>query len=234
MRAGLIAPPALVLDHLVVAARTLEEGVAWCEATFGIAPEAGGRHPMMGTHNRVFSVASPAFPKAYLEIIAIDPDAAPPVSGARWFDLDAGTLQRTLDAGPQLVHWVARCEGIDAACAVMASAGADCGAPRAAERATPAGLLQWKISVHREGRRALCGAAPALIEWVGAHPTEALPASGVTLESVQVGDWPEDALAMRPAEVDLAADPDADPAPICAVLVGPHGRVTLQSAWPAL
>ena len=233
MRAGLIAPPALALDHLVVAARTLEAGVAWCEATFGIAPEAGGRHALMGTHNRVFSVASEAFPKAYLEIIAIDPEAPAP-AGARWFDLDAAALQRTLDAGPQLVHWVARCEAIDAACAVMASAGADCGAPRAAERATPGGLLQWKISVQREGRRALCGAAPALIEWVGAHPTEALPASGVTLESVQVGDWPEDALAMLPPAVGLATDPDAEPAPIVAVLLGPRGRITLESSWPEL
>jgi hypothetical protein len=30
------------LDHLVVAARTLDEGVAWCEATLGVTPGPGG------------------------------------------------------------------------------------------------------------------------------------------------------------------------------------------------
>ena len=34
----------LALDHLVIAARTLGEGLAWCEATLGLRPEAGGRH----------------------------------------------------------------------------------------------------------------------------------------------------------------------------------------------
>ena len=40
------------IDHLVVAARSLDEGVAWCEATLGITPNAGGEHENYGTHNR--------------------------------------------------------------------------------------------------------------------------------------------------------------------------------------
>ena len=35
----------LALDHLVIAARTLAEGLDWCEATLGLRPEAGGRPP---------------------------------------------------------------------------------------------------------------------------------------------------------------------------------------------
>jgi hypothetical protein len=65
------------LDHLVVAARTLDEGAAWCADTLGVAPEAGGRHALMGTHNRVLSIAGPGWPRGYLEIIAIDPEAPP-------------------------------------------------------------------------------------------------------------------------------------------------------------
>ena len=42
------------IDHLVIAANTLEEGVAWCERTLGITPGPGGEHPLMGTHNRFF------------------------------------------------------------------------------------------------------------------------------------------------------------------------------------
>jgi hypothetical protein len=61
----------------------------------------------MGTHNRLFSIASARFARAYFEIIAIDP-AAPPPARSRWFDLDAPALREALARGPQLIHWVAR------------------------------------------------------------------------------------------------------------------------------
>ena len=63
------------VDHLVVAARTLAEGVQWCEATLGITPGPGGKHPLMSTHNRLFNITSDGFPNAYFEIVAIDPTA---------------------------------------------------------------------------------------------------------------------------------------------------------------
>jgi hypothetical protein len=59
-------PPASQLDHLVVVAATLEQGVQWCERVLGITPGPGGDHALMGTHNRLFSVASPAFPARLL------------------------------------------------------------------------------------------------------------------------------------------------------------------------
>src|SRR4051812_6890957 len=61
------------VDHLVVAARSLEDGVEWCRETLGFVPDAGGEHPLMGTHNRVFRIAGATFPRAYFEIIAINP-----------------------------------------------------------------------------------------------------------------------------------------------------------------
>jgi hypothetical protein len=48
------------LDHRVVVARTLDEGVQWCEATLGITPGAGGEPPRFGKHNRLFIDRSPA------------------------------------------------------------------------------------------------------------------------------------------------------------------------------
>ena len=95
------------VDHLVVAATSLEQGVAWCEATLGITPGPGGKHLLMGTHNRVFSIASAAFPGAYFEIIAIDPEASPPAR-RRWFGLDDPALQQRISDAPRLVHLVAR------------------------------------------------------------------------------------------------------------------------------
>ncbi|MDQ0821369.1 hypothetical protein QFZ79_003744 [Arthrobacter sp. V4I6] len=40
------------IDYLVIAADSLEQGAAWCAATFGVQPSGGGKHPLMGTHNR--------------------------------------------------------------------------------------------------------------------------------------------------------------------------------------
>jgi Glyoxalase-like domain len=96
----------LALDHLVVAAGTLAEGVACCEQTLGIRPEAGGQHALMGTHNPVFGIASAEFPRAYFEIIAIDPEMPAP-GHARWYELDDAALQSALEHGPRLVHWIA-------------------------------------------------------------------------------------------------------------------------------
>ena len=189
------------LDHLVIAARTLDEGVDWCEATLRVRPTAGGQHRFMGTHNRIFDVSSDAFPRSYAEIIAIDP-ALPAPAHARWFDLDDAWMQRQLVRAPQLVHWVARVDDIEAARIAMLGRGVDGGEVMNAER----GALRWRITVRADGRRMLGGAMPALIQWDGLHPTDALAASGVRLESIS-----------------------AAGEPLAAVLAGLNGRITLQS-----
>src|ERR1700754_2045952 len=61
----------LKLDHLVIAARTLEEGAQFVAAKFGVETVAGGAHPLMRTHNRLLNL----WGGAYLEVIAIDPSA---------------------------------------------------------------------------------------------------------------------------------------------------------------
>ncbi|MDE2095412.1 MAG: VOC family protein [Burkholderiales bacterium] len=219
----------LALDHLVLAARTLAEGLDWCEATLGIRPEAGGRHVFMGTHNRVFTIASAAFPRAYFEIIAIDPALSAP-GRARWFDLDDVALQRVLARGPQLVHWVARCTDIVAACAAMRAGGVDCGGVERAERATPRGPLRWQISLRADGHRPLAGAAPALIAWDDAHPTDTLPDSGVALVAMSVAGWPEALAPLLPAGIARAAAAASGAAPPISVrMASPRGVVTLQS-----
>ena len=63
-----------MLDHLVVVARTLDEGAAWVESRLGAALAEGGKHELMATHNRLLSLG----PAAYLEVMAIDPEAPPP------------------------------------------------------------------------------------------------------------------------------------------------------------
>lgn len=167
---------ALALDHLVIAAATLEQGVRWFSEHFGVEPGPGGVHPLMGTHNRLCAIGSPAFPRAYLELIAIDP-AAPAPRRPRWFGLDEPALAEALRDGPRLVHWVARCGSIVATRERFAAAGMDVGEPIAATR----GGLRWQITVRPDGTLGAGGALPTLIEWGEAHPADAMPAGGVAL-----------------------------------------------------
>ena len=174
------------LDHLIVMADTLAQGVAWCEATLDVTPAPGGEHALFGTHNRLLAVASPAWPQAYLEIIAVNPGATP--TRRRWFDMDEAALRESVRThGPRLTHWVARVPQLAAAAAAWAAQGLDAGDILAASRMTPRGLLQWQIAVRADGRRLLDGCAPTLIEWgAAAHPAASLPASGVTLQGLRL------------------------------------------------
>lgn len=216
------------LDHLVLAARTLDEGIAWCEQTLGLTPASGGRHALMGTHNRVFAIGSEAFPRAYFEIIAIDPDAPDP-GRARWFGLDDPALQKQLaQQGPRLVQWVARCDDLDKALAQWAHCGVDGGRVLGASRPTPRGELRWRIAVPDDGARALGGALPLLIEWASMHPTEALPESGVSLSALAIGGGTAHARLAALGLSDWLADGDDAP-PLAATLATPKGSVTLTA-----
>lgn len=221
--------PSAELDHLVIGARTLDEGVAWCEATLGVTPGPGGRHGLMSTHNRLLSVATPEFPRAYLEIIAIDPEAPEP-GRVRWFDLDEGRVQQLLSQGPRLLHWVLRVRDIKSAHAHWRALGLDAGEVLQASRLTPHGELRWQIAVRTDGRRLLQGALPLLIEWGEGHPADTMPASGVQLRSLCLGSL--DAEFARRALTGLGLQGPAGhagAAPFVAQLDTPKGLVSLPS-----
>jgi hypothetical protein len=180
----------------------------------------------MGTHNRLFKIASAAFPQAYFEIIAIDPDAPPP-GRARWFGLDGPALQARIAVQPQLVHVVARTRRLQAQRAALVAAGQQPGQPISAGRDTPHGPLQWQILVRDDGTLACGGALPTLIQWQGTHPAAQMPDSGVALRSLHLHGVPasaRDALPLR----GVVVLPDAGPA-ISARLTTPRGEVLLES-----
>ena len=221
------------LDHLVILAATLDEGVAWCEATLGIVPGAGGSHPVMGTHNRLFKIATPSYPQAYAEIIAIDA-AAPGPRGAgarRWFDMDEPALrERVAQQGPRLIHWVASVRDVSSAAAAWRMLGIDRGAPLTASRQTEEGLLQWQITVRADGQRLLDGTLPTLIQWGQVHPTDTMADSGVSLHALQLQHPQAELLQAALQGIGLqhvAVRPG--PAELAAVLNTPLGRVVLQS-----
>ena len=213
----------VVLDHLVVAARTLDEGVAWCESTLGVTPGPGGRHALMSTHNRLVNISSDAFPHSYLEIIAIDPEAPPP-GRTRWYDLDDAAVQAALAEGPQLIHWVARSTNLQAHLTALSAAGWDGGQAIHVER----GPLRWQISVRPDGRRLCDGVLPTLIEWGPRHPCDDMPASEFRLQSLMVEGLPASAMsALRPEGVNHL--PKSPAARLRAVFSVPQGRVELAS-----
>lgn len=221
------------VDHLVIAARTLDEGVQWCEATFGIAPGPGGAHPLMGTHNRLMKIATTAFPRAYFEIIAIDPKATPtrPAGTHRWFDLDDAELQTELArGGPRLVHFVASVPDAGAAVQALAHERVDRGQVLEASRDTPAGRLSWQITVRDDGQRLFYGALPTLIEWGPVHPTDSMADSGVRLRSLALTHPRADDLLVMMRAIGLAGIPLTAGAPnLLAEFDTPRGAVTLES-----
>lgn len=227
------------IDHLVVMAATLEDGVRWAEDVLGITLGPGGAHPLMGTHNRLINISGPGFAACYLEVIAVDPAATPQRAPhlKRWFDMDNAAVRAAVAAnGPQLVSYVARSRDIAAAAQALAQQGLDCGSVVATSRQTAKALLRWRISLRDDGQRLMSGALPTLIQWgtedgqETAHPTDDMPASGVQLQALQLT-HPQteplkracEALGLRSVQIARG------PAGICAVLQTPRGLVRLMT-----
>lgn len=227
--------PALAsrVDHLVVVAASLTEGVQWCERVLGITPGPGGEHGLMGTHNRLFTIASPAFPRTYFEIIAINPGAGNPrvAPARRWFDLDDLELQLRLSkTGPQLAHFVASTPRVGGAVRALARQGLDRGEVLEASRMTPQGLLSWKITVREDGQRLFYGALPTLIQWGDVHPADGMAPSGVTLQSLHASHPRPDALRGGYEAIGLSGvGLSQGPPNLIATLQTPRGLVTLES-----
>ena len=228
------------IDHLVILAHTLDQGVAWCEATLGVTPGPGGDHPQFGTHNRLIKIATPKFPLAYLEIIAIDPEAKSQgdTRAKRWFDMDGEALQAAVAVAPQLVHFVAQTDELQAGRTALKALGIDRGPALQTSRHSRKGVLHWQITVRDDGQRLFDGALPSLIQWgkpdaaepLRLHPRNSLPRSGVTLQSVAVTHPTAAKLQAAYEAIGLTGVTVEDgPANITVTLNTPKGPVTLQS-----
>jgi Glyoxalase-like domain len=177
----------LMLDHLAISATTLDEGAAWVEAALGVPLVPGGKHPHMGTHNRLLSLGD-----LYLEVIAIDPTSPRPAH-PRWFDLDH------FQGPPRLTNWICRTDDLDAALAA---------APEGTGTATDLarGDYRWRFAIPASGQLPFDDSFPALIQWQGdLHPARALRDHGIRLVRLDIT-HPR-APALQTALRDLPADP---------------------------
>lgn len=169
----------LALDHIAVSAETLEAGADWVEMALGVPLAGGGKHPHMGTHNRLLSLGD-----LYLEVIAIDP-AAPNPGHPRWFSLD------DFRGPPRLTNWICRTDDLDAA---LAASPAGTGTATDLQR----GDYRWRFAVPPTGKLPFDDRFPALIQWQGdLHPAKSLRDHGIRLTGLQITH--PDASALRAA-----------------------------------
>ncbi len=173
------------LDHLAIVAPTLEEGVAYVEQTLGVPMAAGGKHPEMGTHNRLLRLGD----DIYLEAIAVDPEAPKP-KRPRWFGLDdSEAIRKAWNEGRRLRAWVARTDDIARDLAAHAFLGEAIRASR--------GNRAWTLSIPADGALPWAGLAPSLIAWgAGGSPAPSMPDVGARLAAFSV-ETPEPESAKR-------------------------------------
>lgn len=195
---------AAAIDHLVVSCQDLERGCADLEQVLGVALEPGGRHAAFGTHNRLLSLG----PDAYLEVIAVDPDAPAP-DRVRWFDLDR------FSGAVRLTHWAVRVPDIAAAW------------PDGAVLELERGAYRWAMAVAEDGVLPFDDVHPALLEWRGPHPAAALPDRGVRLAEVVLQAPDPTRLAGLPGSGDPRVRATRGLPRVSARLTGPGGEVWL-------
>lgn len=188
------------IDHIVIACTDLDAGAAWLSGLLRAAPEPGGRHAVMGIHNRLWRMGV----SEYIELIAIDPLAdAPPCP--RWFGLDQ------FDGSPRLVGWVCRMSNLKA--------------PEGSRIMTATrGDLSWRIAVPDSGISAMGGLDPLRIDWGnGPHPADTMPDLGLRLIGLDLTHPKPPRLPVTDPRVKVRA---GDPG-LVAHISTPQGKVTL-------
>jgi Glyoxalase-like domain len=203
------------LDHLVVVAPDLAEGVAHVRDCLGLTMPEGGRHREMGTRNHLLRLGDAVF----LEVIAVDPEApAPP--RARWFGLSEPPKGRAdWDSGRRLRGFVARTDDLDG---VLAAHQGLLGQAATVTR----GALSWCFGVRPDGAWPADGAAPSVMDWgPSGSPARTMPDFGARLDALALTHPDPDGVRKLHAALGLADPP--------AVVPGDGPRWTARITTPS-
>jgi Glyoxalase-like domain len=165
------------LDHLVVGALTLEQGVNYVKNILGAEPYGGGRHLGQGTYNKIMRLGD----DVYLEVIAPDPDST---IKPKWFSLADAVMLESLAKSPRLIAYVAQTDEL----------GALLETTHYPLEAKPAqrDALRWYFGFSKDGNLLADGLLPYLIQWESDHPAWTMKDSGCSLVRLQ-GFHPEPA-----------------------------------------
>ncbi len=163
------------IDHLVIGATSLAQGVTHVKKCLGVDMPYGGEHPHMGTHNHLMRLGSGIF----LEVIAIDPAGAAPET-PRWYGLDDPFVARRLAAQPALLTWVVNTDDIGE---LLKRATVDFGKATLLSR----GALNWSFGLPDDGRLLAGGMLPYVIEWqTDSHPSKNMADTGCRFEGLEI------------------------------------------------
>ena len=211
------------LDHIVIAAASLEQGGEYLRDLLGVDIPAGGVHATMGTHNLVMQLGD----DRYLEVIAIDPAGKSP-DRPRWFDLDRQSMRAQLAQRPRLITWVMNTPDIDG---LATRANFDIGTPAAFSRDS----LQWEIALTDDGRLLGGGMLPYCIEWHSKpHPSRAMADLGCRLQGLTIHhnrpEWVAARLESLGAShiVEIEEIPDSESPHLTAAIETPEALVRLD------
>ncbi len=207
------------LDHLLIGAPTLEEGIAWLREKTGVQAAVGGSHPGLGTWNALASLG----PRQYIEIIA--PDPAQP--GVPTFYAPSLRDLKT----PRVAAWAAAATSLASRFGTNLPPGFVCETPRSGSRVRPDGTrLAWTLAFPRLiARGTLGGVLPFFIDWAATehHPGQTsspgLTLRGFAIEHPEPGDVLD---GLRALGLDAPVH-EAVNARIRVEVLGPSGSIVL-------
>lgn len=211
------------LDHIVIAADSLQQGAEYIQQTFGVQIPGGGKHQSMATHNLVMQLGN----DAYLEVIAIDPDGQIP-RHPRWFALDTPHMRAAVKQQPRLITWVINTTDL---VALANQAGFDIGIPTGLSRDS----LSWEFALPDDGHLLGDGMLPYCIQWHSSpHPSQGMVDNGCLLQELTIHHnrphWLNDRLDAIKAShlVHIEPLPDDQTAYLSATIDTPNGTVVLK------
>lgn len=163
------------IDHFVIGAATLGQGVDYVKDGLGVDMPFGGIHEKMGTHNHLMQLGKNVF----LEIIAINHGIDPP-KRPRWFGLDDPMIRRRVEMQPALLTWVVNTDNLNA---LQQNAQFSLGKIEIIRR----GDLSWYFGLPRDGRLLAGGMLPYAIEWqTEEHPSANMADLGCRFHSLEI------------------------------------------------
>lgn len=212
------------IDHLVIGAANLKQGLDFVWDTLGVNMPYGGEHPKMGTHNHLMRLGKGVF----LEIISINPELEPP-KHPRWFGLDDPLVRHSLAKKPALLTWVVNTPDIHS---FVTNADFPAGRPEVITR----GDLSWHFALPEDGRLFAGGMLPYAIQWhTETHPSENMTCLDCSLQRLEIHhpypEWMSEALKSIKAQelVTIHPLPADSTAYMCAYIDTPYGVKELKS-----
>ena len=163
------------IDHIVIGAADLAQGVAYVRERLGVEVPFGGVHETMGTHNHLMQLGNNSF----LEIIAVNPGGGP-VGRPRWYGLDDPLVRQRISVQPVLLAWVVNTTDINA---LLLNAGISFGKATFIRRDN----LSWYFGLPGDGRLLAAGLLPYVIEWqTESHPAVNMADLGCRLLNLHI------------------------------------------------